>query len=199
MAHKFKYGEKEESLLESVIHLTSLRERDSLEISLVTTLNWMIQPRKITLYKIQFHQGVQEVVAEVVIDGGRLVVNLEDDDPDAVVRLDSRAGFVECQDTRKALASTFPCGGNACYGHVFPVLGNRDAIVGFFEVICEHFDESDYKLISGFLEIYHNYLTIIDDSQRDTLTGLLNRKTFDNNIAKIIEIQQYQDNPDKKT
>ena len=199
MTNKFKYGGQEESLLESVIHLTSLRERDSLEISLVTTLNWMIQPRKIVLYKIRFHKGVQEAVADVIIDGGALVVKLEDYDHETVVRLDKRATFMTCQDTREAVMKPFTHGGADCYEHVFPVFGNRDVIVGFFEVIAERLDESSHRLITGFLEIYHNYLTIIDDSQRDTLTGLLNRKTFDNNIAKIIETQQQQDDPHKKS
>lgn len=194
MTHKLKYGGQEENLLESVIHLTSLRERDSLEISLVTTLNWMIQPRKIVLYKIRHHQGVQEVVLEVVIDGGKMVVNFDEYDHDEVVRLDSRAVFAECLETRKAVVSKCVSGSGDLHDHIFPVFGNRDTIVGFFEVISEYLDESSHRLITGFLEIYHNYLTIIDDSQRDTLTGLLNRKTFDNNIAKIIETQQQADN-----
>lgn len=193
MAHKLKYGDKEESLLESVIHLTSLRERESLEISLVTTLNWMVRPRKIALYKIRYHQGVAEAIPEVVLDGGKMSTHFEEYDDEAMIRLDSRAAFIECQDTRKAVVSVSPCGTAECRDHVYPVFGSRDAIVGFFEVVSEQFDEASHKLITGFLEIYHNYLAIIDDSQRDTLTGLLNRKTFDNNITKIIETQQLAD------
>ncbi len=198
MARKLKFGVKEESLLESVIHLTSLRENESLEISLVTTLNWMIRPRKIVLYKIYYHLGVKEVLPEVVLDDAGLVVHFDECDFEAMTRLDSRAAFVECQTTRKAVVSKSPCGSADCYDYIYPVFGNREAVIGFFEVTCDQLNETSDKLITGFLDIYHNYLSLIEDSQRDTLTGLLNRKTFDNNIAKIIEIQQQADMPQKK-
>lgn len=198
MSPKLKFGEREKSLLESVIHLTSLRERESLEISLVTTLNWMIRPRKIALYKIDYHQGVQEVVPEIVFDGGKMVAHFEDCDSDMTFRLDSRAAFLDCQAAGKMVVDKVVRDGDECADHLFPVFGNRDAVDGFFEIICDSLDKESHDLVTGFLEIYHNYLAIIDDSQRDTLTGLLNRKTFDNNIAKIIETQQQQDNPRKK-
>lgn len=198
MPHKLKFDAKQESLLESVIHLTSLRERDSLEISLVKTLNKMIRPRKIALYRIYSHLGEQEVIPDVVLEGGKIALHFEECDDDAAFRLDSRADFVGCQDTGKMVASEFQCGASNCYDHVYPVFDTRNAVTGFFEIVCEHLDEGNHKLIAGFLKIYHNYLAIIDDSQRDTLTGLLNRKTFDNNITKIIETQQQHDRPYQK-
>ena len=42
------------------------------------------------------------------------------------------------------------------------------------------------------LKIYGNLLTIIDDKDRDRLTGLLNRHTFDNQLSHIIEFSQKQ-------
>jgi len=41
-------------------------------------------------------------------------------------------------------------------------------------------------LIHGFSAIYRNYLGILRDAERDTLTGLKNRKTFEGNIGRII-------------
>jgi diguanylate cyclase (GGDEF)-like protein len=120
-------------------------------------------------------------------------VNFEEYDDEMMIRLDSRPAFIDSQATRKEVVSKCPSSGADSDAHVYPVFGNRDTIVGFFEVISECFDEASHKLIIGFLEIYHNYLSIIEDSQRDTLTGLLNRKTFDNNIARIIETQQQAD------
>jgi GGDEF domain-containing protein len=34
------------------------------------------------------------------------------------------------------------------------------------------------------LGLYRNYLSLLDYSERDTLTGMLNRKTFDENLAR---------------
>lgn len=38
----------------------------------------------------------------------------------------------------------------------------------------------------GFAAIYRNFLTILHEAERDTLTGLKNRKTFDEKIGRII-------------
>ena len=41
-------------------------------------------------------------------------------------------------------------------------------------------------MIQGFIQIYRNYHQLISDAQRDQLTGLLNRRTFDENISRFI-------------
>jgi len=41
------------------------------------------------------------------------------------------------------------------------------------------------RLISGLLRIYRNVQSLLDYSERDTLTGLLNRKIFDDSFYKV--------------
>ncbi len=48
------------------------------------------------------------------------------------------------------------------------------------------------EIIIFALEIYSNILSIIDDKDRDRLTGLLNRHTFDNQVSHIIEFSRQQ-------
>ena len=45
---------------------------------------------------------------------------------------------------------------------------------------------NDVKIIQGLLQIYRNFCHLLEDAQRDQLTGLLNRKTFDESIQRII-------------
>lgn len=71
------------------------------------------------------------------------------------------------------------------YLSVYPIIGQH-GIVGLLEMISDAHSELDKHLIEAFLKVYSNYLTILDESETDTLTGLLNRRTFDNNIEKII-------------
>jgi len=42
------------------------------------------------------------------------------------------------------------------------------------------------NLISGFIHVYSNFLGVLQDSERDPLTGLLNRKTFDARFAEYL-------------
>lgn len=44
--------------------------------------------------------------------------------------------------------------------------------------------------IGQLLTIYQNYISLLNDNERDNLTGLLNRKTFDNRINKILSLMQ---------
>ena len=42
------------------------------------------------------------------------------------------------------------------------------------------------RMVSSVLRIYHNFQGLLDYSERDTLTGLLNRKTFDESFLKAV-------------
>jgi len=44
----------------------------------------------------------------------------------------------------------------------------------------------DPQMVDAFLRIYHNFAAVIDDSRRDTLTGPLNRKTFEESIQTVL-------------
>ena len=49
------------------------------------------------------------------------------------------------------------------------------------------------NLIDGLLRIYRNHLTLLDYSENDTLTGLLNRRTFEDVFARRISRQSLAD------
>ncbi len=42
------------------------------------------------------------------------------------------------------------------------------------------------QVINGVVSVYRNFQNLLDYSERDALTGLLNRKTFDDQLAKMI-------------
>lgn len=48
------------------------------------------------------------------------------------------------------------------------------------------FEQHDLDVLSGVTAVFMNYLSLLEDSQQDTLTGLLNRKTFDHGFAALL-------------
>ncbi|WP_338845829.1 GGDEF domain-containing protein [Massilia sp. W12] len=50
------------------------------------------------------------------------------------------------------------------------------------------------QIISGVVSVYRNFQNLLDYSERDALTGLLNRKTFDDQLAKMIASTGEQEN-----
>jgi diguanylate cyclase (GGDEF)-like protein len=57
------------------------------------------------------------------------------------------------------------------------------------------YDSAAMATIKGVLDIYTNYQSLLDYSQRDSLTGLLNRKTFDENFSRMVTTPPQQDDP----
>jgi diguanylate cyclase (GGDEF)-like protein len=65
--------------------------------------------------------------------------------------------------------------------------GHTMTIIAIENFIC---DLQQHKTITMLLQIYQNFTGLINDNERDTLTGLLNRKTFEYKINKILEYMQ---------
>lgn len=52
--------------------------------------------------------------------------------------------------------------------------------------LCTPLPPASLDMIRGILLIYQNYQSLLNDSEHDTLTGLLNRKTFDDHFTKVL-------------
>jgi diguanylate cyclase (GGDEF)-like protein len=166
-------------LLQSVASITGQRDRELLAKTLVNTLFELIHSRRITMYRITptEHGDEASIVAEACAH------------PDeASPRTEDTIAIAESDDFQAVLKSGHehvrPIDANTSLS-VHPIVG-RHGIVGLLESLAKTHSAMDRHLISAFLKVYSNYLTVLDESETDTLTGLLNRRTFDNNIEKII-------------
>jgi diguanylate cyclase (GGDEF)-like protein len=70
--------------------------------------------------------------------------------------------------------------------HLFPIKHEVAYNNSVIAVEAEYSHEGLTQAIVHLLAIYHNYNGLLNDNERDTLTGLLNRKTFDQKIGKIM-------------
>jgi len=77
-----------------------------------------------------------------------------------------------------------PWVGGASALSLFPLATDRD-IVGVLEVdTLQPLAPEQTRLVSSILRVYRNFQGLLDYSERDTLTGLLNRKTFDETFMR---------------
>jgi len=74
-----------------------------------------------------------------------------------------------------------------------PVVDDRGKVCAFLVTRTAPGQPEPAALIKGFVAIYRNYLTILWDAARDTLTGLKNRKTFDENFSSIVAESRHID------
>jgi diguanylate cyclase (GGDEF)-like protein len=67
---------------------------------------------------------------------------------------------------------------------VFPLTTESDVVAVLELHTDKPIDDAAQRLIRSILRIYGNFQSLLDYSERDTLTGLLNRKTFDDSFLK---------------
>lgn len=68
----------------------------------------------------------------------------------------------------------------------FPVMTGESRCFGFVEVKGKPLTGEHVLLAEALRDIFKNFLSILDYSELDTLTGLLNRKTFDVYLRRIL-------------
>ena len=69
---------------------------------------------------------------------------------------------------------------------VFPISKTTGSVSGFVMVTGKRLDDQQLAIATHLLAIFTNVLSLLDYSEIDTLTGLLNRKTFDRHLMRIL-------------
>lgn len=166
-------------VLQSVATITGQRDRDLLARTLVHTLTELIDSNRITMYRIlPGDRGEEAILMAEVCDHPDNASRY----PEVSIAISSRADFNSVFNSAKESVQPI---NNSTQLSVYPVVGQH-GVVGLLEMISDAHSDMDKHLILAFLKVFSNYLTLLDESETDTLTGLLNRRTFDNNIEKII-------------
>ena len=171
-------------LLRQVESISACRDRDLLAISLVSTLKTVFRPGTVRLYRLSSNVGTESQVTIVVAAS------------DAGVEFREKAGEDErgeplaahpliaaaARDSRpvwKIGATHSDC--------VFPLpdAGNSTlcilAVMGLPPLV-----QVEREALEQFVKIYVNFIGLLDYSERDSLTGLLNRKTFDEAFDRML-------------
>jgi GGDEF domain-containing protein len=78
---------------------------------------------------------------------------------------------------------------------IFPII-IRNEVVAVLDVYTEKLIDTHQQIIMGFMHIYRQYVEVLYDNEHDTLTGLLNRKTFDDRLKGFYSDAQLSINPD---
>ncbi|MDP2827916.1 MAG: GGDEF domain-containing protein [Sulfuricellaceae bacterium] len=172
------------SILDSLIAITRDSDRDAMFGSLVCTMREMFESDEVALYWVLPTSDGHEawLVASDNPQQG-LVITSQQAGTATPVPLSSNQAFAESFREQTCVSRPLPQGDHVKQVHPISAHGE---VVGLLEIQGPALGEVESRLIRGFLQIFRNYIQIIDESERDTLTGLLNRRTFDKNIGKVL-------------
>ena len=167
-------------LIIGVADSTLERDRDQLDQALARLLAQFLQARTVTVLHLYEDESIRHVLQRAAASGTDAVVS-----PFATSSgppLSDEPAWQECVRNNRVVESVAEGG---YLSTAFP-LHTKGEIVGLLVVeTASSLPVPQIDLVYGILRIVENHLALLDYGERDTLTGLLNRKTFESQFEKI--------------
>jgi diguanylate cyclase (GGDEF)-like protein len=174
-------------VVEQLAELTDYRDRDVMDVTLVSALRDMLSPLAVAIYRAVGVEGDERWMSRAYLGQGERVPTADSlgSELAQLPPLDQYPSRLACLRRRElresASRSEFTC-------H-FPLISEHEGD-GVLEVVTRtRLSPAEQRTVSGMLRVYHNFQSLLDYSERDTLTGLLNRKTFDESFLKLMQGQ----------
>ncbi|MEW6704621.1 MAG: GGDEF domain-containing protein [Pseudomonadota bacterium] len=168
-------------LVDHLAHLTGFRDRDVLDVTLVGAFKDLLQPISVAIYRTVHDAGGDRWLTRARLAREDVAASADSAwiDLDQLPVIDDYPLRRECLRTQEMVTS-----GGPPFLSLFPVATDRE-VVGVLEFETDApMSASDQRMVGSILRIYRNFQGLLDYSERDTLTGLLNRKTFDETFLK---------------
>jgi diguanylate cyclase (GGDEF)-like protein len=169
-------------VVEHLAELTAFRDRDTLDVSLVGALQDLLDPDSLAIHRCVGDAGQQRWITRARLARGERIASA---DPVwvEIATLPELAAFPErlaCLRSRETVVvagkPTITC---------FPLATDIDAHGVLQVATTRPLALAELRLVASILRIYRNFEGLLDYSERDTLTGLLNRKTFDDSFLRL--------------
>ena len=177
-------------LLESVVQITGERDRNSLIKVLVEILSDLIGCDAVIFLRVP-----RDAKSEYLEVSAAMPEDAEQDQFNVVPheygskRIEQDKSITCCINKMGICEEEF----NGRLRVLYPIIVNN-VVTGILDVYGFERDENVDKFISSFIRIYSNFISIIDDNEHDTLTGLLNRKTFDAQLSALLVAAKEKNN-----
>jgi diguanylate cyclase (GGDEF)-like protein len=167
----------------ALAELTSHNDREIIERSLLETLSEFHGAEEYWLYQVLTIQPELSLGLLAYANDGKIVVServVKQQLPEKI----SQNVLEAVQKAKLTIAQT-PESSQDIFT-IYPALDqNKEVFAILIERGKEILPESQ-RLAHGFLRVYANYLRLLESNRRDTLTGLLNRETLEQEITRII-------------
>jgi len=169
-------------VVEQLAELTAFRDRDVVDTTLASALRDLLQPAEVAIHRCVGDESDRRWLTrarlglhDLAASADPLWTELADLPP-----LDSVPARLQALQLQAPVVVA-----GTPHLTVFPLTTDRD-LVGVLELRTDApLDAAAHRLVASILRLYRNVQSLLDYSERDTLTGLLNRKTFDEAFYKL--------------
>jgi diguanylate cyclase (GGDEF)-like protein len=174
-----------DSLLQHMVTMTGYRDHSMLDISVISAVQELVSASQTRILALSTVRGQATVRSRAVICCGSAARMEEYPDPaTGCEKLESYPALEACIAQRQSSVEVI--GADGTHTLWLPIwIG--DCADASFEITGKNtFDSDTLQMIAGVVSVYRNFQNLLDYSERDSLTGLLNRKTFDDQLAKML-------------
>jgi len=173
------------NLLQHVVKITGHRDHAMLDASIISALQELVGAARMRTLEIYRQDDELYMRQRAWLEDGH--IELKDEQELLETEGEPVADYPElvaCIAERGLQALRLDAdGGNTMW---LPVWLN-DRIATCLEIhSATPYSPQAAHIIEGVLSVYRNYQTLLDYSERDSLTGLLNRKTFDERFSRLV-------------
>ena len=163
-------------LIDHLADLTGFRDRDLLDVTIVRAIKDVLQPLSVSIFRCVGDFGAQHWLTRARIGPGDLTVTADPPWTEIATLppLDDMPARRDCLINAEMITV-----GETPQTSIFPISTERE-VVGVLELeTAQPLTPADRATVCTVLRIYGNFHDLLDHSERDPLTGLLNRQTFD--------------------
>jgi diguanylate cyclase (GGDEF)-like protein len=183
-----------QALLKCLVDMTCQRDHALLDSSVVTALHELVGAQQVRVHELFRYREELFVRPRVWIKDGKVVSLEESLAPEHTGEpIGTYPALVESISQRKSTMEEQAADGT----HILwlPIWLN-DKVSTCLQVTNDvPYSSETLRVIEGILCVYRNYQNILDYSERDSLTGLLNRKTFDEKFSKLLATAVHDNSP----
>lgn len=168
--------------IEHIVRLTDHRDRDLLELTLSKALLDLLPVNRIVIARVVSEEGENRwlEVARLDAKGGGRVIDPTRVDFQTLVKFEDASDRKKCLDSRERVEIAW-AGPDGPRINMLPLFSQlRDADQGVLELHSEAALSAEHlTMVDNLRRIYRNMYSLLEFSDRDPMTGLLNRKSLD--------------------
>jgi diguanylate cyclase (GGDEF)-like protein len=169
------------------------RDRDVLDVTLAGAVREMLLPEAVAVHRCIGEMGQRRWLTRARLVEGEAAAAVDSSwaDLDMQPTIDDEPEWRDCMLNQAIMVSSD--GDNVTT--LLPLVTEHET-VGVLEVTSDQpLNEQQMRSLRSVLHIYRSFQALIDNSERDTLTGLLNRRTFDDSFAMFAALTNNEPTP----
>ncbi|MCA1855887.1 GGDEF domain-containing protein [Massilia oculi] len=175
-----------DSLLRHMVDMTGHRDHTMLDVSVISAVQELSGALQTRVLSIATVCGQRFVRSRACIRAGGVACPEEAQDGSSPGEpIGAHPELAHCLDAHDARAEGVAPNG---LRRLWLPIWVGDKAHTCLEITHAHgFTTESIHTISGIVSVYRNFQNLLDYSERDSLTGLLNRKTFDDQLARMLQ------------